>query len=150
MHKGWKFHHVAVIVKDMKNASEFYKTMEIGPFPPLLGPEGIPLTWKTVNGKASDYVVDLRHATGGIGNLAFEIIQPLKGDTPVKDFLDKKGEGIHHIGFTVDDLEKETKAMAQRGYKMIQTGEFPAAKWAYYGTDAVGGVIIELIQVKQG
>jgi catechol 2,3-dioxygenase-like lactoylglutathione lyase family enzyme len=104
MHQNWKFHHVSVVVKDMAKAMEFYQSMDIGPFPPLLGPEGtVELTGKTIKGQPADYELDLRHAEGGVGDLVLEVIQPLEGDTPVKEFLEAKGEGIQHIGFFVDD-----------------------------------------------
>ena len=150
MHQNWKFHHVAVIVKDMEKAMEFYKSLGIGPFQPLIGPEGtVILTEKKIKGKPADYDIDLRHAEGGVGGIAFEVIQPLEGETPVKEFLEKKGEGIQHIGFFVDDLDQETVKMAERGFTITQSGESPKVKWAYFDTDKVGGVSIELMQEKQ-
>ena len=149
MHQNWKFHHVSVVVRDMAKAMKFYEALEIGPFPPLLGPQGkVPLVNKTLHGKPADWELDLRHAEGGVGDLTLEMIQPLEGDTPVKDFLEKKGEGIQHIGFFVDDMEQETAKMAEKGFKITQSGETPTVKWAYFGTDAVGGVSIELMQKK--
>ncbi len=149
MHQNWKFHHVAVIVKDMKKAMNFYQSLGIGPFPPLIGPEGkVTLAEKKVKGKPSNYEIDLRHAEGGVGGIAFEVIQPLAGETPVKEFLKKKGEGIQHIGFFVDDLDRETAKMAEKGFIITQSGESPAVKWAYFDTDKVGGVSIELMQKK--
>ncbi len=149
MHQNWKFHHVSVVVRDMAKAMKFYEALGIGPFPPLLGPQGkVSLVNKTLHGKPADWELDLRHAEGGVGNLTFELIQPLEGDTPVKDFLEKKGEGIQHIGFFVDDMEQETAKMAEKGFKITQSGETPTVKWAYFGTDAVGGVSIELMQKK--
>ena len=149
MHQNWKFHHVSVVVRDMAKAMKFYEAMGIGPFPPLLGPQGkVSLVNKTLHGKLADWELDLRHAEGGVGDLTFELIQPLEGDTPVKDFLEKKGEGIQHIGFFVDDMEQETAKMAEKGFKITQSGETPTVKWAYFGTDAVGGVSIELMQKK--
>ena len=87
-------------------------------------------------------------AEGGVGGVSFEVIQPLAGETPVKEFLAKKGEGIQHIGFFVDDLDQETAKMAEKGFKITQSGESPKVKWAYFDTDKVGGVSIELMQQK--
>ncbi len=149
MHQNWKFHHVSVVVRDMAKAMKFYEALGIGPFPPLLGPQGkVPLVNKTLHGKPADWELDLRQAEGGVGDLTLEMIQPLEGDTPVKDFLEKKGEGIQHIGFFVDDMEQETAKMAEKGFRITQSGETPTVKWAYFGTDAVGGVSIELMQKK--
>ncbi len=147
MQENWKFHHVSVIVRDMNKAIEYYQSLGIGPFPPSIGPSGTtPLTGKKVWGKPVDYNIDLRHAEGGVGQIQFEVIQPLEGETPVKEFLEKKGEGIHHLGFFVDDLDKETAKMAEKGFMVSQSGETPDVKWAYFDTDRVGGVVIELMQ----
>ena len=147
MQENWKFHHVSVIVRDMNKAIEYYQSLGIGPFPPFIGPSGTtPLTGKKVWGKPVDYNIDLRHAEGGVGQIQFEVIQPLEGETPVKEFLEKKGEGMHHLGFFVDDLDKETAKMAEKGFMVSQSGETPDVKWAYFDTDAVGGVVIELMQ----
>ena len=149
MHQNWKFHHISVVVRDMEKAIKFYESMGIGPFPPLLGPQGtVPLVDKTLHGKSAEWELDLRHAKGGVGDLVFELIQPLEGDTPVKEFLDTKGEGIQHIGFFVDDIEAETAKLAEKGFKITQSAETPTVIWAYFGTDAVGGFSIELMQKK--
>jgi len=149
MHQNWKFHHISVVVRDVEKAIKFYESLGIGPFPPLLGPQGkVPLADKTLHGRSADWELDLRHAEGGVGNLTFELIQPLEGDTPVKDFLEKHGEGIQHIGFFVDDIEAETAKLAEKGFKITQSAETPTVKWAYFGTDAVGGFSIELMQKK--
>ena len=145
MHQNWKFHHISVIVKDMNKAIQFYQSMGIGPFPPIIGPEGtVTLSEKKVRGKPAEYQIDLREAK--VGDLTLEIIQPLEGETPVKEFLKKKGEGVQHIGFFVDDLDKETAKLAKKGFNITQSGKSPKVKWAYYDTDKVGGVSIELMQ----
>jgi methylmalonyl-CoA/ethylmalonyl-CoA epimerase len=147
VHQNWKFHHVSVAVKDMNKAIEFYKSLGIGPFPPLIGPTGtVPLSGKMIRGEPVDYEMEIRHAEGGVGQLVFEVVQSLEGETPVKEFIEQKGEGIHHIGFFVDDLDVETAKMAEKGFSISQYGETPTVKWAYYDTDAVGGVVIELMQ----
>jgi catechol 2,3-dioxygenase-like lactoylglutathione lyase family enzyme len=147
MPQNWKFHHISVIVRDMSKATEYYQSLGIGPFPPLIGPEGtVTLTEKKVRDKPVDYQIDLRQAE--VGGLNLEVIQPLEGDTPVKEFLEKKGEGIQHIGFFVDDLDQETAKLAEKGFTITQSGESPEVKWAYYDTDKIGGVSIELMQQK--
>jgi len=147
MHENWKFHHVSVVVRDMNEAIKYYKSLGIGPFPPLIGPSGTtPLTGKMIRGKPTDYEMDIRHAEGGVGQLVFEVVQPLEGPTPVKEFLEAKVEGIHNMGFFVDDLDKETAKMAEKGFVITQSGETPTVRWTYFDTDAVGGVVIELMQ----
>jgi len=153
MQNDWKFHHVGILVNSIGKAIEHFRSLGVGPFPPFIGgPEG-PQTviFKTVRGKPSDYDMDLRLAESGMGQAGIELIQPLKGDSIYDEFLEKKGEGVHHIAFLVNDLDKEIAEMAERGFKVLQTGGresegIALGKWAYFDTDKVGGVVTELIQ----
>lgn len=146
MHENWKFHHVSVMVRDMDKAIEYYKSLGIGPFPPTIGPEGVPLIEQSLRGQKSDFVMDLRYAESGFGGLKFEIVEPLEGESIYKEFLEKKGEGVHHLAFVVDDLDAEITKMAERGFKVIQTGQTARGKFAYFDTDKIGGVVTELVQ----
>jgi len=146
VHKNWKFLHAALVVKDMDKAIKFFEALGVGPFPPFLGGPGMPFTGKTVRGKPSDYDMDLRLARGDMGGIGLELIQPLKGRSVYGEFLEKKGEGIHHIAFGVDDLDAEIADMKKRGFKVIQTGGFGTAKFAYFESEKPGGMLIELCQ----
>ena len=146
MHRNWKFVHVAMVVKDMEKSIRYFETLGVGPFKPFIGgAEGIPVTG-TVRGRKVDYDMDLRMGEGGMGGAPIELIQPLKGRTIYDEFLEEKGEGVHHLCFIVEDLDKETAKMAKKGYKVLQTGATSGAKWAYFDTDRDGGVVTELAQ----
>jgi methylmalonyl-CoA/ethylmalonyl-CoA epimerase len=146
MHKNWKFLHACLVVKDMDKAIKYFETLGVGPFPPFLGGPGKEFTGKTVRGKPSDYDMDLRIAQGDFGGIGLELIQPLKGRSVYDEFREKKGEGIHHLAFMVDDLDAEIADMEKRGFEVIQTGAMPHTRWAYFDTDKLGGMIIELCQ----
>jgi len=147
MQENWKFLHACIMVKNMDKAIKHFEALGVGPFPPFIGGlEGTPVTGKTVRGEPSDYDMDLRLAEGGMGGVGFELIQPLKGKSIYDEFLEEKGEGVHHLAFLVDDLDKEIAEMAERGFKVLQTGARPQGKWAYFDTDKVGGCIVELVQ----
>ncbi len=146
MRKNWKFMHASLVVKDMDAAIKYFEAMGMGPFPPFLGGPGMSFTGKTVRGKPEDYDMDLRLAKGDTGGMGFELIQPLKGRSIYNEFLEKKGEGIHHLAFMVDDIDTEIAEMEKKGFKVIQTGAMPNTRWAYFDTDKLGGMIIELCQ----
>ena len=103
-------------------------------------------TGKTVRGKPTDYDMDLRLARGDMGGLSFELIQPLGGDSIYDEFLEKKGEGFHHIAFMVEDVDAEVADMGKGGFKVIQTGAMPNTKWAYLTNDELNDLVIELCQ----
>ena len=75
-----------------------------------------------------------------------ELIQPIVKPTIYHDFLEEKGEGIHHIGFDVDEIEKKIDICKDYGIKIMQGGERKGGKFAYLDTRAIGGIICELIQ----
>ena len=146
MNKNWKFSHVAMVVKDMDRAVKYFESLGVGPFPPFLGGPGMSFTGKTVRGRPSDYDMDLRITHGQVEGIAFELIQPLKGESIYREFLEQKGEGIHHIAFMVDDIDAEIAEMEKKGFKVVQTGAMPNTRWVYLDTDRVGGMLIELCQ----
>lgn len=146
MHKNWKFMHASIVVKDMEKAIKYFETLDVGPFPAFLGGPGMKFAGKTVRGKQVDYDMDLRLATSQLGGIGFELIQPLKGDTVYTEFLEKKGEGLHHLAFGVEDFDVEVEDMKKRGFKVVQTGAMGPSRWAYFDTDKLGGMLIELCE----
>jgi methylmalonyl-CoA/ethylmalonyl-CoA epimerase len=146
MPKDWKFAHAALVVRDMEKAIKYFEALGVGPFPPFLGGPGMPFTGKTVRGEPSDYDMDLRLARGDFGGLHLELIQPLKGPSVYHEFLEEKGEGLHHLAFMVDDIDAEISDMEKRGFKVVQTGAMPNTRWVYLEAGASEGMLIELCQ----
>jgi methylmalonyl-CoA/ethylmalonyl-CoA epimerase len=83
-----------------------------------------------------------------VGDVEIELIQPTDPGTGVAKFLDSKGEGIHHICFEVDDVDKELQAMAAKGIETIdkkgRTGM--SGKVGFLHPKSAKGVLIELVQ----
>ena len=146
MHKNWKFMHASIVVRDMEKAIKYFEALDVGPFPAFIGGPGMKFSGKTVKGKQVDYDMDLRLAKGDLGGVGFEIIQPLKGDTVYTEFLEKKGEGVHHLAFGVEDFDAEVADMKKRGFMVVQTGAVGNVRWAYFDTDKLGGMLIELCE----
>src|ERR671914_482647 len=48
-----------------------------------------------------------------------ELMEPTSADSPIKKFLDERGEGIHHIAITADDMEKDVAKASEKGMKML-------------------------------
>lgn len=48
-----------------------------------------------------------------------ELLQATNDDSPIAKFIEKKGEGIHHIAFAVDDIEAEIERLTEKGFTMI-------------------------------
>jgi methylmalonyl-CoA/ethylmalonyl-CoA epimerase len=54
-----------------------------------------------------------------VGENKIELLQATHPDSPIAKFIEKKGEGIHHVAFAVDDIEAEIKRLMDKGYRMI-------------------------------
>jgi hypothetical protein len=66
----------------------------------------------------------MRLAFGKTGNIEIELIELISGKSPHKEFLDAGREGIHHIRFIVDDLDKSVTAAKKLKFKPIWTRKF--------------------------
>ena len=108
-------HHVGAVVRDLEKAIEYYESLGIGPFKILKLP-GI-ITEQTMNGKPVEF--QLRNAVVRLGPVELELIQPIENAVLQEDFLESRGEGINHLGFKVDDFDKERAKLEEKGLDVI-------------------------------
>lgn len=82
-----------------------------------------------------------------------ELLQATNENSPIAKFIEKKGEGIHHIAFAVENIEEEVKRLIQEGFKIINETPKKGAdnKWVVFlHPKTTNGVLIELCQdIKQ-
>jgi methylmalonyl-CoA/ethylmalonyl-CoA epimerase len=83
------------------------------------------------------------------GSSYVQLLEPLAPDTPVGKFLARRGEGVHHIGYGVDDLGEAMSAVSEAGIRLID--ERPrhgsmGASIAFLHPADLGGVLTELVQ----
>ena len=82
-----------------------------------------------------------------LGPIQMELIELKDGKTIHESFLREKGEGLHHIGFLVKNLEEAKRKAESAGLEVTQGFTRPdGTGFAYVDSDRVGGVIFELIQ----
>jgi methylmalonyl-CoA/ethylmalonyl-CoA epimerase len=132
---------IGIVVKDIVQTIDYYQNiLGLGPFvtPDIVYEE------KHYYGKPTDF--DFKMAFGSLGPVEMEIIQPISGPTIYHDFLEKKGEGLHHLGFDVEDIESKLKLCRELGIAIIQGGRGTTSHFEYLDTEAISGVIFELIQ----
>ncbi|MDN5336687.1 MAG: methylmalonyl-CoA/ethylmalonyl-CoA epimerase [Synergistales bacterium] len=82
-----------------------------------------------------------------LGDTEIELLEPTAEDSPVAKFVEKKGEGIHHLAIRVENLEEALETMKARGMRLID--EKPrygagGAKIAFVHPKTAGGVLLEL------
>jgi methylmalonyl-CoA/ethylmalonyl-CoA epimerase len=84
------------------------------------------------------------------GGTAVELLEPLSENSPISKFLEKRGEGIHHICFIVDDIQSALNRLQAQGVQLIDHSPRPGAygaKVAFIHPKAMNGVLIELAQM---
>ncbi|ERM91589.1 VOC family protein [Caldanaerobacter subterraneus] len=81
-----------------------------------------------------------------LGPLQLELIEPDENPSTWREFLDKNGEGIHHIAFVVKDMDRKIEELYRKGMKVIQKGDFEGGRYAYIDTLRALKVMIELLE----
>jgi catechol 2,3-dioxygenase-like lactoylglutathione lyase family enzyme len=150
MDYDWKFRHVGFVVRDMDKAVNCFKELGAATFPPETTLDSSTFSYYEVNGQKSSEVHKSRfqHSAIGPDKLDLEFISPVQGRPIYVDFLEQHGEGLHHIAFTVEDLDAETAKLEEKGVPVLTKVKRPTGRgFAYFD---FGNVILELVgPVKQ-
>ena len=140
-------HHIAVVVRNIEEVIQFYTSIGIGPFedyPPLK--EYVKLD---VPDKVGFHNVKIKVVQ--IGPIQIQLIQPGEGQSLYKDFLEKKGEGVYHLGFVVDDVDDSEAALKNLGLEVLSSGRREdGSGFSYMDTAGKGGVILLIRQSPGG
>ncbi|UCE95125.1 MAG: methylmalonyl-CoA epimerase [Candidatus Bathyarchaeota archaeon] len=91
----------------------------------------------------------IRVAFLAMEKMKIELIEPLNKESPISRFLEKKGQGIHHIAFRVDDIEKMLSQLEANGVSLIDKEPrigIEGGRIAFLNPKSTGNVLIELCQ----
>ncbi len=132
---------IGVIVKDLDRTVEHLTSLGLGPFKVRTATHPS----ATVKGKKAFYRVRL--ALAQQGPVQLELIEYQEGETIQKDFLDERGEGLHHLLFKVRDLKDTMSKASRQEIAVLQQDHFVGGGGlAYLGTDTIGGIVMEVVQ----
>ncbi len=84
-----------------------------------------------------------------IGESKIELLQATHDQSPIHNFIEKRGEGMHHIAFAVEDIHAEIKRLMDKGYRMIHEKPKQGADGkiiAFMHPKSSNGVLVELCQ----
>lgn len=84
-----------------------------------------------------------------VGPNKIELLEATNSESPIAKFIEKKGEGIHHIAFDVDDIEKEVKRLVNEGFVVLNETPKKGADnklVVFLHPKTTNGVLIELCQ----
>jgi len=123
--------HIGIAVKDMEKSIELYRD--------ILG-----LTLERTVKVESEKVQISFFSAGGS---RIELLQGTDEESPITKFINKRGEGIHHLAFRVDDVEKALEALKEKGVRLIDEKPKVGAKGkiAFIHPSSTGGVLLELM-----
>jgi methylmalonyl-CoA/ethylmalonyl-CoA epimerase len=142
---------IGILVKDIERTTRLLGSLfGLGPFQFIEWPNR-PDSKYYYRGREQH--IKNRQAFLQVGPLELEFIQPLEGDrNPFREFLEQKGEGIHHILFEVENMDAVIGALSQHGVGVLQsgTGIRPGTRWALLDTQDLVGFLVELRHLAPG
>ena len=84
-----------------------------------------------------------------IGESKIELLEPTEKSSPISKFLDKRGEGVHHICFRVENIEKKIKALKKVGLEVLEEvskSGYKGQKVVFLHPKSTNGVLIVLVE----
>lgn len=128
-----KINHVAIVVRDIEESLKF---------------------WESALGLELHHVEDVpsqasKVAFIPIGDSEIELVQPTTEDSGIAAYLEKRGEGMHHLCIEVDDIEAKIKELKDAGVRLInETAQvLPGRKMAFIHPKSASGVLVELYEI---
>jgi len=136
-------HHVCIVVPDIDAAIAFYEKVGIGgwqDFPPLSA-------FTDLDVPDRDAFLDLTYKYTDAPGLQLQLCEPGPGNSPQRQFLDRTGGGVFHIGFVVDDVDAGAQAARAVGLEPWMYGRRPdSTGFTYLQTPPSAGVTLEIRQ----
>ncbi len=127
--------HLGIAVKDLKESIEYYET--------ALGLH--------CHGQEEVESQKVKTAFFDAGGVHIELLEPTSEDSPIAKFLEKNGEGIHHIAYRVDDIDGQLKKASDAGVRLIHETPIDGAAnklVAFLHPKSTHGVLTEFCQSK--
>jgi methylmalonyl-CoA/ethylmalonyl-CoA epimerase len=144
----WKFYGHSAVVKDVDKTAKYYQSLDLATANPQAMFDSSEMSDVRVYGKAPKTAIKAKTRTFQMDSVVYELVQPVEGESIYKETLDRRGEGIIDLTFTVNDLEKETAKLVSKGVPVIFSGKPQTGKaFAFFDTRKDGGdALIKLVQ----
>ena len=135
---------IAIVVRDLEKAVEVYSRLLGMEKPNIIISEEFDFAQTEYHGEPSQARV--RMAFFNLGQVSLELMQPVGEPSAWKDVLDKRGEGLHHIAFLVDDTDAALQYLDAQGMPMIQQGQYTGGQYTYVDSEPQLGIMLELLE----
>jgi methylmalonyl-CoA/ethylmalonyl-CoA epimerase len=128
-----KVNHIAIVVENIENALAF---------------------WQGQLGLTLDHIEDVpsqasKVAFLPVGEGEVELVEPTDPESGLAKYLEKRGEGMHHLCFQVDDIEAMLDLLKEKDVRLINESpvDLPGRRMAFIHPKAANGVLIELYEI---
>lgn len=131
-----KIEHIGIAVKSLEQSNDLFKK--------LFGKEHYKIEKVESEGVNTSFFM--------LGETKIELLQATNETSAISKFIEKKGEGIHHIAYEVDNIEQEMERLKLEGFELIHTQPKDGAdnkKICFLHPKSTNGVLVELCQEKQ-
>ena len=128
-----KIEHLGIAVKNLEQSNELFSK--------LFGKTPYKLEKVETEGVSTSFFM--------LGNNKIELLEATTPDSPIAKFIDKKGEGVHHIAFEVADIYSEMKRLQKEGFTLLSEEPKKGADnklICFLHPKGTNGVMIELCQ----
>jgi methylmalonyl-CoA/ethylmalonyl-CoA epimerase len=131
-----KLEHIGIAVKNLASANKLFSR--------LLGRDHYKIEEVSSEGVRTSFFE--------IGGVKIELLEATTPESPIAKFIDKKGEGIHHLAFEVSDIDKSLKNYESQGFQLINASPKAGADnkiIAFLHPKSTNGVLVELCQERK-
>lgn len=130
-----KVSHIGVAVKDLEKAKEVFRTLGL-----------------EVEGEEVVEDQKVKVAFIPVGETRIELLEATSPDSPVARFIEKRGEGVHHLALGVDNVEAMLEELKAKGVKLVDEKPRKGAHntlIAFLHPKSTGGLLLELCQEEE-
>jgi len=129
-----KIDHIAILIEDVETSLGF---------------------WRDALGMEVSHIEDVPAEKSQVvflplGSSEIELVRPTSGDSGLARYLEKRGQGMHHVCLEVDDIEAMLAQLKEKGIQLIQESAvvgLGGRKYAFIHPKSTGGVLIELYEL---
>ena len=135
---------VGLIVRDIERSIAVYSRVFGMPEPEVIVTDGPEIAHTRFKGEPTDARAKL--AFFQMGQVSLELIEPIGGPSTWREFLDEKGEGVHHIAFFVKDTDEAVRFLDGEDISVVQQGDYTGGRYTYLDSASALGVALELLE----
>jgi len=135
---------IGLVVKDIEHTAKIYADVFKMAVPNIIITDPEEETHIKFCGKPTNARAKL--AFFKMGSISLELIEPIGEPSTWREFLDKYGEGVHHIAFQIQGMDEVLNYLEGKDIKTVQRGDYKGGRYAYVDSAPKLGVILELLE----